>query len=79
MRHALIIVFCLVAAEPGSAFAQTPPTKTPPDNQVDTGVARNGVIRPDPDSTPDLSVKPPNVDPKITIVPPGTDIKLVPK
>jgi len=45
-------------------------------------VPKDGVIRPDTGSTPDIAVKPPNVDPNITVPAPGTqgsDTKVVPK
>jgi hypothetical protein len=89
MRHMMLAIACVTASF-GSAQAQVSPAPPAPapsatprqDQRADSGVPKDGVIRPDTGSTPDIAVKPPNVDPNITVPAPGTpggDTKVVPK
>lgn len=78
-----VLGICVLDAGFAPAYAeqssgQTPPVQQPdqstsgPDRQADSSMPRNGVIHPAPDSSPDTTVNPPNVDPSMTVPPPGT-------
>ena len=97
MIRALIGAICLFAATPTLGIAQMSSVQAPssegkqsdtggattaPVERPGSGVPQSGVIRPNPDTTRDLTVVPPNVDPKMQVTPPGTpggDGKVEPK